>query len=368
MFPSKSIVEPTRQYRAGRENSFFAAEIAGFNQLLLSKLAETRAPLEIPRDRIPIWASDCCHGKRKSCLPDTTSLRTLIGPACGLPLAGGPASEKEPASGLARESETEWARSLARSRGGAVGGRPAWQEAWEARFWCGSLPERRRCAGMICVECGQPVNNVSHRVRGEDTRLTRCEYCKKVADKYVEHELVIIFLDLVLIKPQAYRHMIFNRAEYSDAWISSRDIQLAFFIVVLCPPRPEPTHHAGNARCVCAVVDAAAILVVPALQGSVQPDAHAEREAASQLGGAVARQVVDGLHADARVVVRVRRAHGAELRAAARLLRGLDLHRARNFLPPLPHRQVRKRAPPPLPALHAATCGTPERFKIHREH
>ena len=55
---------------------------------------------------------------------------------------------------------------------------------------------------MICVECGQPVNDLHHQFRGSGIRLTRCEYCKCVADKYVEHEGVIIFLDLVLHKPQ----------------------------------------------------------------------------------------------------------------------------------------------------------------------
>ncbi|EKX53012.1 hypothetical protein GUITHDRAFT_39808, partial [Guillardia theta CCMP2712] len=63
---------------------------------------------------------------------------------------------------------------------------------------------------MICVECGQPVNDLHHQFRGAGIRLTRCEYCGCVADKYVEHELVIIFLDLVLHKPQAYRHVLFN--------------------------------------------------------------------------------------------------------------------------------------------------------------
>ena len=55
---------------------------------------------------------------------------------------------------------------------------------------------------MICVECGQPVNDLHHQFRGSGILLTRCEYCNCVADKYVEHEGVIIFLDLILHKPQ----------------------------------------------------------------------------------------------------------------------------------------------------------------------
>lgn len=33
-------------------------------------------------------------------------------------------------------------------------------------------------------------------------RLTQCPRCKKFADKYVEHDFVVLFIDLVLIKPQ----------------------------------------------------------------------------------------------------------------------------------------------------------------------
>jgi hypothetical protein len=33
-------------------------------------------------------------------------------------------------------------------------------------------------------------------------RLTQCPRCKRFADKYVEHDNVVLFIDLVLIKPQ----------------------------------------------------------------------------------------------------------------------------------------------------------------------
>lgn len=33
--------------------------------------------------------------------------------------------------------------------------------------------------------------------------MTQCPRCKRFADKYVEHDYVVIFIDLVLIKPQA---------------------------------------------------------------------------------------------------------------------------------------------------------------------
>ena len=39
-------------------------------------------------------------------------------------------------------------------------------------------------------------------VVGSDVRLTQCPRCKRFADKYVEHDYVVLFIDLVLVKPQ----------------------------------------------------------------------------------------------------------------------------------------------------------------------
>ena len=38
-----------------------------------------------------------------------------------------------------------------------------------------------------------------------DVRLTQCPRCKRFADKYVEHDFVVLFIDLVLVKPQVGR-------------------------------------------------------------------------------------------------------------------------------------------------------------------
>ncbi|KAL8677749.1 MAG: hypothetical protein Q9186_005859 [Xanthomendoza sp. 1 TL-2023] len=48
-------------------------------------------------------------------------------------------------------------------------------------------------------------------VIGGDVRLTQCPRCKRFADKYVEHDYIVLFIDLVLVKPQVYRHLLFNR-------------------------------------------------------------------------------------------------------------------------------------------------------------
>ncbi|GFF30435.1 protein arv1 [Aspergillus udagawae] len=70
----------------------------------------------------------------------------------------------------------------------------------------------------ICIECSYPVSHLystysraDDRSLGKGVRLTQCPRCKRFADKYVEHDFVVLFIDLVLIKPQVYRHLLFNR-------------------------------------------------------------------------------------------------------------------------------------------------------------
>ncbi|KAL8646528.1 MAG: hypothetical protein Q9226_006816 [Calogaya cf. arnoldii] len=53
-------------------------------------------------------------------------------------------------------------------------------------------------------------------VTGGDVRLTQCSRCKRFADKYVEHDYIVLFIDLVLVKPQVYRHLLFNRLGRDD--------------------------------------------------------------------------------------------------------------------------------------------------------
>ncbi|GAB1204824.1 hypothetical protein APSETT445_003487 [Aspergillus pseudonomiae] len=62
----------------------------------------------------------------------------------------------------------------------------------------------------ICIECSYPVSHLystysraDDRSLGKGVRLTQCPRCQRFADKYVEYDFVVIFIDLVLIKPQS---------------------------------------------------------------------------------------------------------------------------------------------------------------------
>lgn len=63
---------------------------------------------------------------------------------------------------------------------------------------------------MICIECTHPVTTLYTSYSPTNLRLTACPSCNKFADKYIEYDRVLIFIDLLLLRPQAYRHVVFN--------------------------------------------------------------------------------------------------------------------------------------------------------------
>ncbi|KAI9312291.1 Arv1-like family-domain-containing protein, partial [Dichotomocladium elegans] len=71
-----------------------------------------------------------------------------------------------------------------------------------------------------CVECGASVRDLYTQYSKDNIRLTSCatlfsfcrqDRCYGFADKYIEHDFVIIFIDMLLHKPQVYRHLLLNR-------------------------------------------------------------------------------------------------------------------------------------------------------------
>ncbi|RMZ73350.1 arv1-like family [Pyrenophora seminiperda CCB06] len=61
-----------------------------------------------------------------------------------------------------------------------------------------------------------PYAHPSCHTHNADMHILPHPLCKKFADKYVEHDFVILFIDLVLIKAEVYRHLLFNRLERDD--------------------------------------------------------------------------------------------------------------------------------------------------------
>ncbi|KAI5788082.1 Arv1-like family-domain-containing protein [Pyronema domesticum] len=106
-------------------------------------------------------------------------------------------------------------------------------------------------------ECSYPVQSLytayssaDDKSLGRGVRLTQCPRCKRFADKYVEHDFVVLFIDMVLIKPQVYRHLLFNHLgrtdDKLDGSIKRLGVLLLLFDVYLTWARIEksiPTSH-----------------------------------------------------------------------------------------------------------------------------
>ncbi|KAJ1982528.1 sterol homeostasis protein [Dimargaris xerosporica] len=56
--------------------------------------------------------------------------------------------------------------------------------------------------------------------------------CHQFADRYVEHDAVIIFIDMMLHKPQVYRHLLFNRSHLNINGLSSTVLKLAVLLIL----------------------------------------------------------------------------------------------------------------------------------------
>ncbi|GMY16042.1 protein arv1 homolog isoform X1 [Fagus crenata] len=61
-----------------------------------------------------------------------------------------------------------------------------------------------------CVQCGFRIKTLFVQYSPGNIRLMKCENCKAVADEYIECEIMILLIDLILHKPKAYRHLLYN--------------------------------------------------------------------------------------------------------------------------------------------------------------
>ncbi|KAL2255247.1 hypothetical protein VTK26DRAFT_3758 [Humicola hyalothermophila] len=89
----------------------------------------------------------------------------------------------------------------------------------------------------ICIECRHPVKTLwreggGDKSGGHNIRLTVCKNCGRFCDKYVEHDFVVLFIDLVLIKPQVYRHLLHNTLMKDEDEFSPSIIRLGILLLL----------------------------------------------------------------------------------------------------------------------------------------
>ncbi|XP_010880847.1 protein ARV1 isoform X2 [Esox lucius] len=63
-----------------------------------------------------------------------------------------------------------------------------------------------------CIECSKDAQELHRDYSNGILKITICESCQKPVDKYIEYDPVIILIDAILCKSQAFRHILFNTA------------------------------------------------------------------------------------------------------------------------------------------------------------
>eukprot|EP00842_Homolaphlyctis_polyrhiza_P003507 jgi/Hompol1/4157/HPOL_003502-RA len=84
----------------------------------------------------------------------------------------------------------------------------------------------------VCIECGEVVKSLYTEYGRGNIKLLHCDACGKFADRYLEYDYVIIFIDMLLHKRPVYRHLLFNRLQYSQSGWNSGIAKLGILLVL----------------------------------------------------------------------------------------------------------------------------------------
>nr|XP_022904202.1 protein ARV1 [Onthophagus taurus] len=82
---------------------------------------------------------------------------------------------------------------------------------------CDVSYKNKMLSSHVCINCGAKISQLYKEYSPTVLKLTKCEQCGQTADKYVEIDLGIIVIDLVLLKTEAYRHILCN-TEFKFHW------------------------------------------------------------------------------------------------------------------------------------------------------
>ncbi|XP_019454675.1 PREDICTED: protein arv1 homolog isoform X1 [Lupinus angustifolius] len=86
--------------------------------------------------------------------------------------------------------------------------------------------------GYRCVQCSFPIKSLYVQYSPGNIRLMKCENCKAVADEYIECEIMILVIDLILHKPKAYRHLLYNFINQQTLMFQGLFWKLAFVFLL----------------------------------------------------------------------------------------------------------------------------------------
>jgi hypothetical protein len=86
-----------------------------------------------------------------------------------------------------------------------------------------------------CIYCATPCDAL-YRVYGvsatQTIKLSRCTHCQRDVDPYCERELMLVILDCLLFREEAYRHFLFHR--YRDLQLNTRESKILLLLASSC--------------------------------------------------------------------------------------------------------------------------------------
>ena len=83
----------------------------------------------------------------------------------------------------------------------------------------------------VCIECGTAIPCLTRSYGKSNVQLVKCKTCGNFADKYLENEFIIIFLDMLLQKPAVYRHLLLNQSMTKDQ-LKSLTLRLSIILIL----------------------------------------------------------------------------------------------------------------------------------------
>ncbi len=70
----------------------------------------------------------------------------------------------------------------------------------------------------VCVYCGTPCACLYRQLNKKSLssiKAMHCENCHRIVDPYIEREWLLVILDCILLRPEAYRHVLYNNQDLS---------------------------------------------------------------------------------------------------------------------------------------------------------
>ncbi|KAI4838809.1 protein ARV1 [Plasmodium brasilianum] len=86
---------------------------------------------------------------------------------------------------------------------------------------------------MICIKCGRCNSSLYTVYNKTNIKLNECNRCNEICDEYMEKNTFLIFMNILFLKPEIYRHIVFNRLKYHDRFIHVFFLKMIFLFIII---------------------------------------------------------------------------------------------------------------------------------------